>query len=522
MKPPAISRGRRIQSHHAQSLRVHERGVTMILVALAMVAIVAMAALSIDVTTLYLAREESQRAADVAALAAARVISVSGITGTANTSTDTSYWAAICGGSTSVATLTAKAAAQTNSVSNAVATITVSYSSGSGSSSTSNPDCSTLPQAFAVNPLVTVQVTRNDLPTLFSRIWGRRTNSVSATAMAEAFNPSDSGNVGNSGPSGTITPVQPRCVKPWVVPNLDPWNPAPTGGTYCNQSGGPGSCNPLVNLTTGQIQDPGISTGGTGTNGVIGETFWLVLDCEHQNSSYCQLRTTGGGGRGRGGGSPVQPQPNYSTGGGHSSEAPPNLLYVPGQVGTPVVAIPSCTQGNAYEEAIEGCDASTNYQCGVQSANAVDMSQNPDTSGASTNGVSCLIQQQDVGNTTSASGQDYLNAFGAPGSFPFQMYAGTSSPLGSGFAGSLISNSNSVVSLPIYDQTSVSINNGGGTTTLTFIGFLQVFVNAVDAYGNINVTVLNVAGCGNGTNSTGSPVTGSSPVPIRLITPPAS
>src|SRR5204863_8967307 len=54
-----------------------ERGVTMVLVALAMVAIIAMAALSIDVITLYLAREEAQRTADVAALAAARVLSLS-------------------------------------------------------------------------------------------------------------------------------------------------------------------------------------------------------------------------------------------------------------------------------------------------------------------------------------------------------------------------------------------------------------------------------------------------------------
>jgi hypothetical protein len=42
----------------------------------------------------------------------------------------------------------------------------------------------------------------------------------------------------------------------------------------------------------------------------------------------------------------------------------------------------------------------------------------------------------------------------------------------------------------------------------------------VDGYGNRLVTVLNVSGCGNGTNATGRPIHGSSPVPIRLITPP--
>ena len=53
----------------------------MLLVALAMVAIIGMAALSIDVITLYLAREEAQHSADSAALGAAKVLSLSGITG---------------------------------------------------------------------------------------------------------------------------------------------------------------------------------------------------------------------------------------------------------------------------------------------------------------------------------------------------------------------------------------------------------------------------------------------------------
>jgi hypothetical protein len=62
-----------------------------------------------------------------------------------------------------------------------------------------------------------------------------------------------------------------------------------------------------------------------------------------------------------------------------------------------------------------------------------------------------------------------------------------------------------------------------GTTKVTIVGFLQVFINQVDQWGNVSVTVLNVAGCsnGNGPDSvSGTAVTGSSPVPIRLITPP--
>ena len=46
-----------------------------------MVAMIAMALRSIDVVTLYLAKEEAQRSEDAAGLAAARLISLSGITG---------------------------------------------------------------------------------------------------------------------------------------------------------------------------------------------------------------------------------------------------------------------------------------------------------------------------------------------------------------------------------------------------------------------------------------------------------
>jgi hypothetical protein len=140
-----------------------------------------------------------------------------------------------------------------------------------------------------------------------------------------------------------------------------------------------------------------------------------------------------------------------------------------------------------------------------------------------TNAVQCLIHQTDATNVTSSSGQDYLKTtgiFGAPNAYPFQILAGSSNPLGAGLVGTPITNSSSIVSLPIYDQTAATLTSNA-TTPVTFIGFLQVFINAVDLNGNRLVTVLNVTGCGNGTNATAvMPLTGSSPVPIRLITPP--
>jgi hypothetical protein len=196
------------------------------------------------------------------------------------------------------------------------------------------------------------------------------------------------------------------------------------------------------------------------------------------------------------------------------------LLYAPGQIGTPVTGIPSCTLGDPYEQAIEGCDAPTNYQCGVQNQNVVDLTVNP--RGPTADGVQCLIQQGDLTNWTSTSGQDYLNSYAAPSSYPFQILAGSNTALGkAGLAATAVSSSPSIVSLPIYDQTPVSATLSSNTATnVTFVGFLQVFINAVDQYGNVQVTVLNVAGCGNGSTPPNNAVSGSSPVPVRLITPP--
>lgn len=497
---------------NSKAERHSERGVTMILVALAMIAIIAMAALSIDVITLYLAKLEAQRAADTAAVAAAKVIALSGITG--DPTNKSLNWALICGpddGTNGLATRIAKATAAQNSIGGiAPTTVTVTYAAGNGSSiGPGVADCSTLAAstAFGVNPIVNVQLARSALPNFFSRIWGNAGTNINADASAEAFNPSNSGNVGNQSNSGPLLPVQPRCVKPWIVPNLDPRNP-----DGCTDSS---SCANFVGLADGSIKHQGISLNGgpSPNNGVIGETFWLIADCRH-NQTSCIFRKIGTNG--------VQPQANYSNGGGFIQQ-PPNLMYVPGQVGTPVTAIPSCTSGDPYEEAIEGCDQPTNYSCGVPNANVADLRRNPAT--PTSDGVQCLIHQGNQNDLSAPTGQDYLNtngnSFGDPGTFPFQILAGSSNPLvTSGLpSGTPITTSASIVSLPIYDNAANLVENN--TNNVTFVGFLQVFINAADNNGNVNVTVLNVAGCGNGSpNPVGPSVTGNSPLPVRLITPP--
>ena len=57
-----------------------EKGQTILLVAISLISLLAMAALAIDIVTLYSARSEIQRAADAAALAGAKAIADSGIT----------------------------------------------------------------------------------------------------------------------------------------------------------------------------------------------------------------------------------------------------------------------------------------------------------------------------------------------------------------------------------------------------------------------------------------------------------
>jgi len=250
----------------------------------------------------------------------------------------------------------------------------------------------------------------------------------------------------------------------------------------------------------------------TGAGGIIGETFWLNPNCQW-GSGACILRTP-------------QPRANYMNTSGFMKGPPANganLVFAPGQVGTPVIGVPSsCTSGDEFEIAIEGCDQPDNYTCGMPpgagGTNAVDLNRNPDV--AMANGVSCLIHQSPGSDWSVPNGQDFLTSFAAPSAYPFQIFAGSSNPmLNAGLtAGSPISVSSSIVSLPIYDEnTSIAT---GTTTEVTFVGFLQVFINSVDQFGNVYVTVLNVAGCSKGDGGVGTPIVANSPIPVRLVTPP--
>jgi hypothetical protein len=101
------------------------------------------------------------------------------------------------------------------------------------------------------------------------------------------------------------------------------------------------------------------------------------------------------------------------------------------------------------------------------------------------------------------------------GTFPYQIQAGASNPLKVGT--DLITSSNSIVTLPLYDGALLS---GATNSPVTIVGFLQVFIQQVNLDGSLLVVVMNVAGCGNAVPSGATPIYGSSPVPVRLITSP--
>jgi Flp pilus assembly protein TadG len=441
-------------------LKNNERGVTMILVVLAMLSMLGIIALAIDVITLYSARSETQRAADSAALAAAKMLVDMGVT------TDP--------------TATVPTAAQIDAATKAAQSVAINLSIAARQVQTSDVSLSfpgSGTAAFAVNPKVTVTVQNANLPTFFARIWSRAALTVRASATAEGFNPSNSSSVG-----GTAVPIIARGVKPFLLPNCDP-NPAHTGAAC-------GGAATFFDRITGAITNP-----GPAPTGIIGETFTLISDC------------TGPG---------CIPGPP-------TTSAPATVKYYPVQMPLTANACPSSCGGGGttFESDIE-CSNPTPISCGTTvTAPAVNQLLLDDTVfpdghfGPAQTGVECLIHQ-----LTGGTGQDTLNT-GPPLPYPLQIQVGTDHPLSGTVLSTndLVTTSDSLVTIPVYDQTAAP-PVPSSATGVNVIGFLQVFI--VDAFqgggfqaGQFDVVVVNVSGCGNA--ATGTPVMASSSVPVRLI-----
>jgi Flp pilus assembly protein TadG len=436
--------------------RKGERGVVILLVAVFLLFVVgAMAALAIDVVTLYTARSEAQLAADAAALAGARALANSGMT---SNPADANLLLNAKALALAIATQVATHNDVGRRTLNPGTEVVVSFNDGDPS--------------FGTNPRVTVQTTRSDLPTFFARIWGSSALSVKATATAEAYNPSGAG-------SGQV-PVAPTCVKPWLLPNIDPSNPP----------------NPIFVTTTGAIAST--------ATGLLG---WRSTGLATQLQDSCTSVT--------GGSCSVTPQ--------LLSPAPWN--YYPGDDATtfphPTGSLPSCTPAltTNYQESIAGCIQKP-ISCNSLANIDVTAYPNPSRDSDTADAVNCLTHA-----TNNMGDADQVNSATTP-SPPFQFLAGTDNPVAIAnptLVGKEVMVSSSLVTVPVFDPGASGTWQTTGTN-LQIIGFVQLFLNpsSIAASGTgVNTTVINLAGCGTG--ATGTPPiqgNGASPVAVRLITPP--
>jgi Putative Flp pilus-assembly TadE/G-like len=412
--------------------RSSQKGQTLVLVSLCLVVLIAMAALAIDLTTLYVARSEVQRAADAAALAGGKALVDSGVT------TDPS--------DPLVQTL---ATHMVNGVINGLLLQdTVGGVAPALAVGSPKIDFATHPG----NPTVTVTLTRANVPTFFARIFGRTLGTVSATAEAEAYN---SSNPAGAASDGTMPPVAPKCVKPWVVGNKDPDHP---GSSFVGANG--------------QITNPGPAPGG-----IIGEQLDLVNNLSGLLSSGGLMSAT---------------------------------QYLPLQLVAAVTGpCPSCSAGSNFQQSASCCDGANVYACGGTAPNAlVDLLNSRITD--TVQGVECLIG---AGGAGGGQGQDTVDTSNYPdGPIEFTSHRPPRS-------GQLISTSNSVATLPIIDTTNPIPLVGALAGQVKVIGFMQVFVRQVNTDGDLWLTVLNVSGCGSNVDTTLQPISGGgvTPVPVRLI-----
>jgi hypothetical protein len=430
---------------------IDQKGQTIALVAVAMVSFVAMGALAIDLTSLYSARGEIQRAADAAALAGAKAFVDSGVTtdpGNSNLQ--------------SIATTMAQSYATGAAAQNLVAKGAVQLVPANPV-----PDFSLLG-----NPRITVTLQRTGLPLFFARIWGNSFASVSATAVAEAYNPSYS----QSGSTSFLASA-PKCVKPLLLPNKDL-----------------ASGNPVfVDVTTGKVN---VAAGP-----FVGEQITFKTACK--GAKGCSL----------------PPVPN-----GSGLQPPKAGEYLPMLVGSTHQycqgsGATGCSAGGSdFEQSIECCDGTVFSfpQCGT-SATFASWDPNVDPRGGSggspvASGLQCLIhstggstQQDSLDPSAFSSGTGPLLI--SPGSFSQSRY-GVSS-------GAILGTSDSVITVPLFDGASALPDNH----QLTIVGFLTLFVKNISGNsGDFTATIMNVTGCGNSPSSA-APVSGGgvSAIPVRLI-----
>jgi len=416
------------------------------LVAISMVSLLAIAALAVDLVSLYAARGEIQRAADAAALAGAKAFVDSGVT-TNPTLQPIAQ---------TMAQAYASAAAAENPVSGAAAEFSTPV----------NFDFTTYPG----NPRIYVTLARTGLPLFFARIWGGQFASVSATAVAEAYNPAYS-----QSNTQSFVPTAPKCVKPFLVPNNDI---------------APGTTAPIY-------VDPGSGAPEPSALSLIGRTLSLVSACKPAGRG-CILR--------------------------NGQTAPRKWQYLPMQVFgphqyCPALSSPGCSAGASdFQQSIQCCDGSAFdfAQCGQSATPAAwDASINPSRAGGQAeNGLQCLIHttalspQQDTLDTSK-----FLSQTGpvliSPGPYSQALYGLQPADLKA--------TSDSIITVPLFDNSRAEVPRN-----VIIVGFLQLFVTDVGSgaqSGNFTTVILNISGCGKAIGSGAISGGGISAIAVRLVRP---
>jgi hypothetical protein len=437
--------------------RHHEQGQTILLVAISLLSLLAMAALAIDIVTLYVARSEIQRAADAAALAAAKAIADSGVT-------------SLDSGS---ANLTA---AQTLAQNMATAAVTALVSSSSTYNLVNGapPTLSTvtpIPIDFSRqgNPHVTIQLSSTNLPTFFSRIWGGSPPSVTATATAEAYNPA------NLPTSTPFTPIAPTSVKPWLVANLDPTATAPH----------------FVDPATWIVD-----------SGVIGKTFDLVSDCTHVGPNKCRPKDN----------------PLKLYGPSQVEYVPAVVNAVNTQNVCPACA--GTTDYEQSIECADVATSYQVLSCGggatqIQWDDGINPGPPPGNNATSLGGQ-CLIHASSEGLI---QGQDSLTEPSTMFSAPYQIHAQSGSTLVS-TSNSIVTIPILHFNTPLPHGGGAVTIDGLLQAFINQIDPASG-IGGAPPEGSINITVLNIAGCSSSNNGGNPIIgaSGSSPVPVRLIAP---
>lgn len=467
-----------------------DSGVSILIIAIGMVFVLAMAGLGIDLASLYVGRSQAQRAADAAALAGARSFvdqgCVTGSTGAGLTST--------C---MAIAKQQAEAVGNRNLIAGISPAITDSDIS--------------FPNTSSNDPQIQVVAGRgtydgadhgNAMPTFFMKIFGITTATVSAVAVAEAYNP-----------SGGSTDTGSKCVKPWLFPNCDQFN---------NTSSNPdcaGGVGPFVN-TDGTVARP-----VNFPNGAIGEPYVIK---------------------------PAKPGDTPAPGQFYAAYIP-TVTSIPQSCPACAMQVTSGGTGSGalYRANIECCNNNP-VACGenLQVNNLLQnqVNSNPgNMAGPTYQGVDCLIHQDEYAsgsNANSDCGQDFVQGLSDncndPSSqnaadlaplpeIPPKIMPGVNNPYDPGGTTSITyASSDSVIVAPIFNGVLTS-----GQNTLQVAGFVQLFIRDVTTKGNPKGTVyayvLGVSGCGSGGSgptpgtggnggSGGTVVSGTgSYVPVRLI-----